>query len=149
MHHCHLGSKQDSVGSLHVIYNTDGRTRQRILLQSVNHIKLKCNFKTNADKSLPECLPGYSEAELQFICVFNINLVQINEREKYAEFLDWTCTNNLFPRIYLSKRIAKRSQSFDKMSYKVPFNNRSDFSTLIAWMLYQIISLRCQFHNLE
>ena len=40
---------------------------------------------------------------------FNINLLHVNEREKYAKFLDLMCTNNFFPRITLPTRIAKRS----------------------------------------
>ena len=30
---------------------------------------------------------------------FNINLLQINEREKFDEFFDLMCTNNFFPKI--------------------------------------------------
>ena len=64
---------------------------------------------------------------------FNINLLQVNEREKYAEFLDLMCTNNFFPRITLPTRIAKRSQSLiDQIFCKVPFKDLSDSSASIV-----------------
>ena len=64
---------------------------------------------------------------------FNINLLQVNEREKYAEFLDLMCTNNFFPRITLPTRIAKRSKSLiDQIFCKVPFKDLSDFSASIV-----------------
>ena len=42
---------------------------------------------------------------------FNINLLQINEREKYDDFFDMICTNNFYPKIMFPTRIAKRSHS--------------------------------------
>ena len=40
---------------------------------------------------------------------FNINLLQINEREKYDDFVDMMCLNNFYPKIMFPTRIAKRS----------------------------------------
>ena len=58
----------------------------------------------------------------------NINLLQVNERGKYAEFIDLMCINNFFPRITLPTRIVKRSQGLiDQIFCKVPFKERSDF----------------------
>ena len=42
---------------------------------------------------------------------FNINLLQINEREKYDDFVDMMCTNKFYPKIMFPTRIAKRSHS--------------------------------------
>ena len=52
---------------------------------------------------------------------FNINLLQINERDKYGEFLDLMCTNSFFPKITLPTRCATRSCTLiDNMFCKVP-----------------------------
>ena len=40
----------------------------------------------------------------------NKNLLQVNERDKYAFILDLMCTKNFFSRITLPTCIAKRSQ---------------------------------------
>ena len=64
---------------------------------------------------------------------FNINLFQVNEREKCSEFLDPMCTNSFFPIITLPTRIAKRSQILiDQIFCKVPFKHLSDFSASIV-----------------
>ena len=64
---------------------------------------------------------------------FNINLLQVNKREKYAEFLDLMCTNSFFLRITLPTRITKRSQSLiDQIFCKVLFNDLSHFSASIV-----------------
>ena len=52
---------------------------------------------------------------------FNINLLQINEREKYGDFFDMMRTNNFVP-----TRTATRSHSFlDQIFWKVPCKERS------------------------
>ena len=54
---------------------------------------------------------------------FNINLLQISERDKYGEFLDLMCTNSFFPKITLPTRCARRSCTLiDNIFCKVPHN---------------------------
>ena len=42
---------------------------------------------------------------------YNINLLQINEREEYGNFLDLFCSNGFFPTITYPTRLAKKSCS--------------------------------------
>ena len=42
---------------------------------------------------------------------FNIDLLQINEREKFSKFFDMLCTNSFYPRVTLPTRFANRSCS--------------------------------------
>ena len=63
---------------------------------------------------------------------FNINLLQINEREKYDDFFDMMCTNNFYPKIMFPTRIAKRSHSlWDQIFCKVPCKEQADVSAAI------------------
>ena len=96
------------------------------------------NNNKNIEKFIDEISPiiDIIQKENSYAAIvgdFNINLLQMNEREKYAEFLDLMCTNNFFPRITLPTRIAKRSQSLiDQIFCKVPFKDLSDFSASIV-----------------
>ena len=63
---------------------------------------------------------------------FNINLLQINEREKYEDFFDMMCTNNFYPKIMFPTRIAARSHSLlDQIFCKVPCKRKADISASI------------------
>ena len=65
---------------------------------------------------------------------FNINLLQIGEREKFEEFFDLMCTNNFFPKITLPTRFAKRSCSLvDQMFCKVPQKERVNITSSIIF----------------
>ena len=48
---------------------------------------------------------------------FNINLLKINEREKYARFLDLMLEEQLFPKIMLPTRFARKSASLIDQIY--------------------------------
>ena len=55
--------------------------------------------KKNTEKFINEISPiiDILRKENSFVAVvgdFNINLLQVDEREKYAEFIDLMCTNN-------------------------------------------------------
>ena len=63
---------------------------------------------------------------------FNINLLQINDREKYDDFFDMMCSNNFYPKIMFPNRIAKRSYSLlDQIFCKVPCKEQADISASI------------------
>ena len=63
---------------------------------------------------------------------FNINLLQINEREKFSEFFDMMCTNSFFPKITLPTRYGTHSCSLiDQMFCKVPHKQEIDISSSI------------------
>ena len=63
---------------------------------------------------------------------FNINLLQINERETYEEYLDLMCTNTFYPKFSLPTRYSKNSCSLiDQMFFKVPLKEDIEFSSSI------------------
>ena len=63
---------------------------------------------------------------------FNINLLQINEREKYEDFFDMMCTNNFYPKIMFPTRIAARPHSLlDQIFFKLPCKEIADISASI------------------
>ena len=63
---------------------------------------------------------------------FNINLLQINERENFSEFFDMMFTNSFFPQITLPTRYGTRSCSLiDQMFCKVPHKQEIDISSSI------------------
>ena len=56
---------------------------------------------------------------------FNINLLQISEREKFGEFFDLMCTNNFFPKITFPTRFASHSCSLiDQIFCKTPHKKK-------------------------
>ena len=64
---------------------------------------------------------------------FNINLLQINEREKFEDFFDLMCTNSFYPKITLPTRFSKHSCSIiDQMSCKVPHKDHKNISSSIV-----------------
>ena len=59
---------------------------------------------------------------------FNINLLQISEREKFGDFLDLMCTNNFFPKISFPTRFARHSCSLiDQIFFKTPHKSMCPF----------------------
>ena len=63
---------------------------------------------------------------------FNINLLQINEREKVCEFFDMMCINSFFAKITLPTRHGTHSCSLiDQMFCKVPHKQEIDISSSI------------------
>ena len=63
---------------------------------------------------------------------FNINLLQINEREKIEEFFDLMYTNNFFPKISLPTLSSKKSCTLiDQMFCKSPHLDHTNISSSI------------------
>ena len=95
------------------------------------------NSNANIDKFVNELSPiidilQKENSYASLVGVYNINLLQINEREKYAEFFDLMCTNNFFPKITLPTRCAKRTSSLiDQTFCKVPRREHDDVSSSI------------------
>ena len=96
------------------------------------------NNNKNIEKFINEISPiiHFVQWENSYVAIvddLNINLLQVNEWEKHAAFLDLMCTNNFFPRINFPTRIAKRSQSLiDHICCEVPLKDLSDFSASIV-----------------
>ena len=64
---------------------------------------------------------------------FNINLLQINEREKFEDFFDLMCTNSFYPKITLPTRFSKHSCSLiDQIFCKVPHKDHKNISSSIV-----------------
>ena len=63
---------------------------------------------------------------------FNINLLQIKEREIFEDFLDLMCTNNFYPKISLPTRYSNHSCSLiDQIFCKVPNKENVVFSSSV------------------
>ena len=63
---------------------------------------------------------------------FNINLLQINEKEKIDESFDLMCTNSFFPKITLPTHSSKRSWTLiDQMFCKLPHLDHANISSAI------------------
>ena len=63
---------------------------------------------------------------------FNINLLQISERDKFDEFFDLMCTNKFFPKITLPTRSSKWSCTLiDQMFCKSPHLDHANISSTI------------------
>ena len=63
---------------------------------------------------------------------FNINLLQISEREKFGEFFYLMCTDNFFPKITFPTRFARHSCSLiDRVFCKTPHKKHVSISSSI------------------
>ena len=63
---------------------------------------------------------------------FNINLLQISEREKFGDFFDLMCTNNFFLKITFPTRFARHSCSLiDQIFCKTPHKKHVAISSSI------------------
>ena len=63
-----------------------------------------------------------------------MNLLQISEREKFGDFLDLMCTNNLFPKISFPTRFARHSCSLiDQIFFKTPHKKHVSISSSIIF----------------
>ena len=63
---------------------------------------------------------------------FSINLLQINDRQKFEEFFDLMCTNICFPKITLPTRSSKKSCTLiDQMFCKSPHLDHTNISSSI------------------
>ena len=74
---------------------------------------------------------------------FNINLLQINERENFFEgFFDFMCTNSFYPKITLAPHFSKHSCSLiDKLFAKFHTKIIKIFHLLLFREIYRIIFL--------
>merc|ERR1712002_207246 len=63
----------------------------------------------------------------------NIDLLQINNREKYAEYLDFMLSNGYFPKVTLPTKFSNLNTSlYDHIFYKSSQNNYIT-KTAILW----------------
>ena len=63
---------------------------------------------------------------------FNINILQINDRDKFEEFFDLMCTNICFPKITLPTRSSKKSCTLiDQIFCKSPNLDHTNISSSI------------------
>ena len=63
---------------------------------------------------------------------FNINLLQMNEREIYSDFFDLMCSNNFMPKITLPTRFSAHSCSLlDQLFFKEPKRDQVEVSSSI------------------
>ena len=95
------------------------------------------NNNANIERFIEEILPIINtlQKEIKYAAIvgdFNINLLQINEREKFEEFFDLMCTNNFFSKITLPTRSSKKSCTLiDQMFCKSPHLDHTNISSSI------------------
>ena len=95
------------------------------------------NNNANIEKFIEEMSPIINtlQKENKYATIvgdFNMNLLQINEREKFDEFFDLMCTNIFFPKITLPTRSSKRSCTLiDQMFCKLPHLDHANISSAI------------------
>ena len=102
------------------------------------------NDNDNISKFLSELSPVLDILQKEIYAAivgdFNINLQQINEREKFEDFFDLICTNGFYPKITLPTRFLKHSCSLiDQCFCKVSHKNHKIFNLLLFYAIYRII----------
>ena len=116
---------------------TGHNLRKRLTIGNIYRPPHDNNNTTNVETFIDEMSPIIDKLkkENSYAAIsgdFNINLLQINEREKYDDFFDMMCSNNFYPKIMLPTRIAKRSYSLlDQIFCKVPCKEQADISASI------------------
>ena len=90
-------------------------------------------FDNNSNSNVENCIQQFNpvidkisrnNSHAIILGDYNIDLLKIQEREKYGKFLDLMCTHGLFPIITLPSRLAKKSCSLiDQIYCKFPNPN--------------------------
>ena len=97
------------------------------------------NNNTNIQQFISELSPiiAILQSENTYAAIvgdFNINLLQISEREKFGDFFDLMCTNNFFPKISFPTRFARHSCSLiDQIFCKTPHKKHVTISSSIIF----------------
>ena len=112
--------------------------RQPITIGNIYKPPHSNNNNANIERFIEEISPIINrlQKENKYAAIvgdFNINHLQINEREKFEEFFDLMCTNNFFPKITLPTRSSKKSCTLiDQMFCKSPHLDHTNiFSSII------------------
>ena len=110
--------------------------RKRLTIGNIYRPPHDNNNNTNVETFIDEMSPIIDKLkkENSYAAIsgdFNINLLQINEREKYDDFFDMMCSNYFYPKILFPTRIAKRSYSLlDQIFVKSLARNKPIFPLL-------------------
>ena len=97
------------------------------------------NNNANIQQFISELSPIIDTIQLEntyaaIVGDFNVNLLQISEREKFGDFLDLMCTNNFFPKISFPTRFARHSCSLtDQIFFKTPHKKQVSISSSIIF----------------
>ena len=116
---------------------TGHNLRKRLTIGNIYRPPHDNNNNTNVETFIDEMSPIIDKLkkENSYAAIsgdFDINLLQINEREKYDDFFDIMCSNNFYPKIMFPTRIAKRSYSLlNQIFCKVPCKEQADISASI------------------
>ena len=116
---------------------TGHNLRKRLTIGNIYRPPHDNNNNKNIETFINEMSPIIDKLkkEISYAAIsgdFNINLLHINEREKYDDFFDMMCTNNFYPKIMFPTRIAKRSHRLlDHIFCKVPCKEQADVSAAI------------------
>ena len=114
-----------------------GNLRRTLTIGNIYRPPLHNNNNESINKFIAELSPLIEALQKEntyasLVGDFNRNLLQINEREIYEEYLDLMCTNNFYPKISLQTRYSKNSCSLiDQMFCKVPLKEDIEFSSSI------------------
>ena len=103
------------------------------------------NNTTNIETFINELAPlinrfGKEKTTNIIVGDFNVDLMKIAEREKYANVFDMFCTNSFLPKITFPTSFAKHSCSLIDQIYYKPYTNSGTTNTVTAGIILSTIS---------
>ena len=103
------------------------------------------NNNTNIETFINELAPlinrfGKEKTSNNIVGDFNMDLLKIAEREKYADVFDMFCTNSFLPKITFPTRFAKHSCSLIDQIYYKPYTSSGTSNTVTAGIIRSTIS---------
>ena len=126
-----------------LVYRSDNFPN-KITLGNIYRPPKDNNNNTNIETFINELAPlirfGKEKTINIIVGVFNVDLLKIAEREKYADVFDMFCTNSFLPKITFPTRFAKHSCSLIDQIYYKPYTNRGTSNTVTAGIILSTIS---------
>ena len=103
------------------------------------------NNNTNIETFINELAPlinifGKEKTTNIIVGDFNVDLLKIAEREKYANVFDMFCSNSFLPKITFPTRFAKHSCSLIDQIYYKPYSTSGTTNTVTAGIILSTIS---------
>ena len=116
----------------------------KITLGNIYRLPKENNNNTNIETFINELAPvinifGKEETTNIIVGDFNVDLLKIAGREKYANVFDMFCTNSFLPKITFPTRFAKHSCSLIDQIYYKPYTNSGTTNTVTAGIILSTI----------
>ena len=121
---------------------TGGNIDNKITLGNIYKPPKNNNNNINIEIFLNEFSPiisslGKEKSDTIIVGDFNINLLELNDREKFCEVFDLMCSNSLFPHITFPTRFARKTASLIDQIY---CKTRSDSTAINSGIIISNIS---------